>query len=405
MAEIIDINVSEVVENIQITTTENLTTVNINKVTGSGASWGEIEGTLNNQTDLQEALDIKANVSELGATAFSNDYNDLYNKPTIPTLTSELTNDSGFITIDDVPTPDLSQLVPYTGATQDVNLGNNNLNAKGVKINGTALFAGSDGELYYKNDGNTLAQIASRAWVNAQNYITNVITALGYTPENSANKSTSVTTDSTSNTKYPSVKAVFDWANSVFTTSSAVASQITTALVGYATQSFVNTGLATKQDKFFSHKLTTPTAYVTGTVSETEVYRLTIPANTLSASDAIKIPLMLVKKLGTNGTVIVRGKMSTSPTMPTGTTDLIFQTPVAIAGSQTLGIIKTFFIDNGNIKGTQFNGTSYTDNGAGAGAISEKPFDIMVTNYLYLSVINGSASDQTRLDAFQLTNS
>lgn len=228
MAEIIDINVSEVVENVQITTTENITTVNINKVTGSGASWGEIEGTLSNQTDLQNALNLKANESELGAAAFSNDYNDLDNKPTIPTLTSQLTNDSKFITIDDVPTPDLSGLVPYTGATQDVDLGNNNLNAKGVKINGTAgsghlglkhqntnataggqetaLFAGSDGELYYKNDGNTLAQIASRAWVNAQNYITNVITALGFIPENVANKATNLT--SPDNTKYPTTLAV-----------------------------------------------------------------------------------------------------------------------------------------------------------------------------------------------------
>ena len=329
MAEIIDINVSEVVENVQITTTENITTVNINKVTGSGASWGEIEGTLSNQTDLQNALNLKANENELGAVAFSNNYNDLDNKPTIPNITN---------------------LVPYTGASQDVDLGNNNLNAKGLKVNGasgsghlglkhqsptataggqeTALFAGSDGELYYKNDGNTLAQIASRTWVSAN---------------------------------------------------------------------FAS--------KFFSHKLTTPTAYVTGTVSETEVYRLPLPPGSFNPVDVLKIPLMLVKKLGTNGTVIVRGKMSTSPTMPTGTTDLIFQTPVAVAGSQTLGIIKTFFIDNGNIKGTQFNGTSYTDNGAGAGAISEKPFDIAVTNYLYLSVINGSASDQTRLDAFQLINS
>ena len=479
-------------------------------------SWGEIEGTLSNQTDLQDALDLKANASELGATAFSNDYNDLENTPTLISNHSELNlddgtnphgttkSDVGLSNVDntsdiDKPISDATQTAlnlkldkvttlgvervytintdgsegtkptsnfkdvleflnlasfPATGesgkiyialdtnkiyrwsgsvyvvisdtlalgetastayrgdrgkiaydhsqitgnphgttatdvdalkrdgsnANSDVNLGNNNLSAKGLKVNGTAgsghlglkhqstnataggqetaLFAGSDGELYYKNDGNTLAQIASRTW-----------------------------------------------ANSVFTTSSAVASQITTALVGYATQSFVNTGLATKQDKFFSHKLTTPTAYVTGTVSETEVYRLTIPANTLSASDAIKIPLMLIKKLGTNGTVQVRGKMSTSPTMPTGTTDLIFQTPVATAGNQTLGIIKTFFIDSGNIKGTQFTAPSYLDTGAQAGAIGEKAFDVTVTNYLYLSVINGSASDQTRLEAFQLTNS
>ena len=35
--------------------------------------------------------------------------------------------------------------------------------------------------------------------------------SLGYTAENSANKSTSIVTDQTSNTKYPSVKSVYDW--------------------------------------------------------------------------------------------------------------------------------------------------------------------------------------------------
>lgn len=43
-------------------------------------NWGNIEGTLSDQTDLQDALDLKANIED------------------IPTLTSELTNDSGFIT-------------------------------------------------------------------------------------------------------------------------------------------------------------------------------------------------------------------------------------------------------------------------------------------------------------------
>lgn len=63
--------------------------------------------------------------------------------------------------------------------------------------------------------------------------------SLGFTPEDVANKSTSVTTDQASNTKYPSVKAVYDWAVATFTTTAAVASQITTALSGYATQAFV----------------------------------------------------------------------------------------------------------------------------------------------------------------------
>lgn len=163
--------------------------------------------------------------------------------------------------------------------------------------------------------------------------------------------------------------------------------------------------LERQKNKPVNIKVTTPTSYVTNTVSETEVYRLPLPPGTFNPVDVLKIPLMLIKKLGTNGTVQVRGKMSTSLTMPSGTTDLIFQTPVATAGNQTLGIIKTFFIDGGNIKGTAFTNVSYTDNGGQAGVISEKPFDIDAMNYLYISVINSSSSDQTRLEAFQFTNS
>lgn len=50
----------------------------------SSIAWGDILGTLSDQTDLQNALDAKANTVDLGPTAFSNDYNDLDNLPTIP---------------------------------------------------------------------------------------------------------------------------------------------------------------------------------------------------------------------------------------------------------------------------------------------------------------------------------
>lgn len=82
---------------------------------GGSPAWGNITGTLSNQTDLQDALNEKqatitssnklsANlVSGLSTVATSGDYNDLSNKPTIPTATSDLTNDSGYITASDVP--------------------------------------------------------------------------------------------------------------------------------------------------------------------------------------------------------------------------------------------------------------------------------------------------------------
>lgn len=62
-----------------------------------GSTWGNISGTLSNQTDLNTVLKGKTNTSALGAVAFSNDYDDLNGKPTIPTKTSDLINDSEFI--------------------------------------------------------------------------------------------------------------------------------------------------------------------------------------------------------------------------------------------------------------------------------------------------------------------
>jgi hypothetical protein len=91
--------------------------------------------------DLQEEILLKANTADISAVGFSNDYNDLDNKPTIPpaiTNTSELVNDgedgiNPFITAEDLP--DTSGFVPYTGATQNVDLGTHTLSAKDLVIN------------------------------------------------------------------------------------------------------------------------------------------------------------------------------------------------------------------------------------------------------------------------------
>lgn len=82
----------------------------INKpVTPTGAIWGNIAGTLSNQTDLQNALNDKQNlidsnnklsadlVDDTGTTNkfFSGNYNDLTNKPTIPEIkTTTTTSDT-----------------------------------------------------------------------------------------------------------------------------------------------------------------------------------------------------------------------------------------------------------------------------------------------------------------------
>lgn len=64
--------------------------------------------------DGSDGTSTYVETDELGQVAFSNDYNDLDNLPTIPTT---------------------DNLVPYTGATQDVNLGPNSITADSFNLN------------------------------------------------------------------------------------------------------------------------------------------------------------------------------------------------------------------------------------------------------------------------------
>lgn len=67
-------------------------------VTASNSTWSSDK--------IDGELALKADAADLAEVATTGSYNDLSNKPTIPTKTSDLTNDSGFITDADVPTID-----------------------------------------------------------------------------------------------------------------------------------------------------------------------------------------------------------------------------------------------------------------------------------------------------------
>jgi hypothetical protein len=66
--------------------------------------------------------------------------------------------------------------------------------------------------------------------------------ALGYTPENVANKSTSVVTDQASDTKYPSVKSVYDWAVALFLAKNSSITGATKAKITYDANGLVTAG-------------------------------------------------------------------------------------------------------------------------------------------------------------------
>jgi hypothetical protein len=155
----------------------NIKTVNNTSLLGSGnisissaVAWGGVTGTLSNQTDLQTALDGK--VDENSA---------------------------------------------ITGATKT----KITYDAKGLVTAGadatTADIADSTNRRYVTDAQSTV--IGNTSGTNTGDNATNSqYSGLATSKEDVANKSTSVTTDQASNTKYPSVKAVYDWAVGLFAT-------------------------------------------------------------------------------------------------------------------------------------------------------------------------------------------
>jgi hypothetical protein len=155
----------------------NIKTINGTSVLGSGniaissaVAWGGVTGTLSNQTDLQTALDGKVdeNSAITGATK--------------------------------------------TKVTYD---------AKGLVTAGadatTADIADSTNKRYVTDA--QLVVVGNTSGTNTgDNAVNSLYSGLAASKEDVANKSTSVTTDQASNTKYPSVKAVYDWAVGLFAT-------------------------------------------------------------------------------------------------------------------------------------------------------------------------------------------
>lgn len=101
-----------------------------------------------NKTEINNLLSAKVNSSDLSTVATSGSYNDLSNKPTIPTKTSDLTNDSNFISSSDLSNN-------YYNKTQTDNL----LDTKVDKVTGKGLST----EDYTTAEKTKLAGIESEA--------------------------------------------------------------------------------------------------------------------------------------------------------------------------------------------------------------------------------------------------
>ena len=136
---------------------------------------------------------------------------------------------------------------------------------------------------------------------------------------------------------------------------------------------------------------------------ETQLIRVTIPANSFSADDKLRFRLFF-SKVGTANACTLRVRISTSSTMPTGTTG---QIALASIGATALysPFERIMAINGGNLKGFAFTPAATTDNATSTSAISNVNFDVTQTQYLYVSVVPASiTTDVTYLEFIEITD-
>jgi len=141
----IDINVYKTIEEVTIDVQPNLTVVNVNTV-GGGLPVTKTSELINDGEDGINPFITLEDIPEV----------------IVPTKTSDLTNDgedgeNPFITLEDIPPIDVSTLVPYTGATTDVDLGENGISTGFVKFDTTPTdIPEEQGAMFWDEDDNTV---------------------------------------------------------------------------------------------------------------------------------------------------------------------------------------------------------------------------------------------------------
>ena len=146
----------------------------------------------------------------------------------------------------------------------------------------------------------------------------------------------------------------------------------------------------------------TPSSAVTGTTSETQVAVVTIPANTIRSIDNLRIYTPVVKS-GTSGICTVTYKLSTSATMPSGTTDRI-AVATGATGSLWIGMSRNASYNGGNLIIANSGTALVLDLAATAQAPTVTARNNAVTLYLYISITLGNATDSAYLSGGYITN-
>jgi hypothetical protein len=207
------------------------------------------------------------------------------------------------------------------------------------------------------------SQKAVKAYID--NGLSNKQNALGFTPEDVANKQTDLTASAT---KYPTVNAV-------------------------------NTGLATRQRKLFN---LTPQVTHTGTTAKTIITSFYIPANTFSNGDFFNFSA-LVSKVANISITAHTLEINTSNTL-TGAT------VISTVGFNTVNFSmkfkREFILNNGNLMYLNPNNAITNDqtNNASSSPISSFTYNLGADLYFFVTCTLSNATDTIIYRGIKITD-
>jgi hypothetical protein len=158
--------------------------------------------------------------------------------------------------------------------------------------------------------------------------------------------------------------------------------------------------LANKADKSSTQNIVirniTPSTALTGTTIETQItsFNFTIPANTFSASDILKIETIAWEKSGTANASTCRIKLSNTNNYAGASNVLIL---AASAGNINMRGTRTYKIAGGNLKGFMSSSANgiFNDNTLSSVAVSTLALDVTQPIYGFVSLTNSSSADST----------
>jgi hypothetical protein len=258
-------------------------------------------------------------------------------------------------------------------------------------------------------------------WKHIQMISSIITNALGFTPENVANKQTDLTASAT---KYPTVNAVnsgLATKQNTITNSDSITQGSTNLFLTTAERTKLTNTTNTNSGDETTATILTKLGYltnqpkivvkdaalgstITGTTAETLTGTYLIPANTFSATDIMRIPSFLCEKTGASGTVTMRVKVGTTATF--GSSTLIATYTTGITSLNGFMIRNAITIRSSLlrlIQGTAGFSRS-TDLGDASAAIATVAFNPAVDNYIFTSLQLSVSSDSVFQSNFLVTN-